>query len=184
MEIWKDIPGYEGLYKINNNGTIISYGRKNQIIKKTCVSKNGYCRVVLSKNNKIKNYLIHRLVAETFIPNPNNYECVNHKDENKLNNNVENLEWCTFTYNINYGTRTKRIAEKIRITHKGRHFSPKTEFKKSMGAIKVYNATTNRIYSSMQEAFKETGVPTSNICNCCKGKASQAGGYKWEYYSL
>lgn len=182
IEEWKDIPGYKGLYKINNNGEIISYSRKKPIIKKSTISKNGYCRVSLYKNKISKIYLIHRLVALVFLENPNNYSQINHKDENKLNNNVDNLEWCDSKYNLNYGTRTKRIADKLKVIHKGKHFSPRTEFKKGMGAMKIYNSTNNKIYSSMQEASKDTGVPTSNICNCCKGRIKKAGGYKWEYY--
>lgn len=137
-EIWKDIPNYEGIYKINNLGEIRRYSTyciyDRRIPEyhniKAHIDKNGYYRVLLSKNNKIKNYLVHRLVAQTFIPNPNNLPQVNHKDENKTNNNVNNLEWCTRSYNCQYGTRTKRIAEKTRITNKGKHFSPNTEFKK------------------------------------------------------
>lgn len=137
-EIWKDIPDYNGIYKISNFGNVRRYStyckKDNRIpeyhIVKTHIHKLGYYRVTLSKNNKSKNYLLHRLVAQVFIPNPNNLPQVNHKDENKLNNNVNNLEWCTRSYNCRYGTRTKRIAEKTRITNKGKHFSPNTEFKK------------------------------------------------------
>ena len=104
MEIWKDITGYESLYQISNKGRIKSLQRfvtsKNgskQLIKekirKTSVTTAGYEYVVLSSNGKCKTLLIHRLVAESFIPNPNNLECVNHKDENKSNNCVDNLEW-------------------------------------------------------------------------------------------
>ena len=137
-EVWKDISNYNGIYKINNFGEIRRYSTyckyDNRIPEyhniKAHIDKSGYYRVILSKNNKSKNYLVHRLVAQTFISNPNNLPQVNHKDENKMNNNVDNLEWCTRSYNCQYGTRTKRIAEKTRITNKGKHFSPNTEFKK------------------------------------------------------
>ena len=85
--------------------------RKEKILK-TYIDKYGYAYVVLCKNNKTHLATIHRLVAEAFIPNYNNLPQINHKDENKLNNNINNLEWCTCKYNINYGTRTKRAFDK------------------------------------------------------------------------
>lgn len=142
-EIWKDICDYNGIYKISNYGEIRRYNTycelDNRIPKyhvvKQYVDKNGYCKVILSKNNKQKNHLVHRLVAQAFIPNINNLPQVNHKDENKLNNCIDNLEWCSRSYNCKYGTRTKRIAEKTKITNKGKHFSPKTEFKKGWNKL-------------------------------------------------
>jgi len=142
-EEWKDIPNYNGVYKINNFGEIRRYSSyykyDNRIpeyhIVKQHIHKSGYYRVTLSKNNKIKNYSVHRLVALTFIPNPNNLPQVNHKDEDKSNNSVSNLEWCSASYNCKYGTRTKRIAEKTKITNKGKHFSPNTEFKKGWNKL-------------------------------------------------
>ena len=105
-EIWKDIDGYEGLYKVSNLGRVksLNYLRKG-IEKERIPNKNnsGYLIVGLHKDGKIKNFLIHRLVAEAFIENVNDLPQVNHKDENKLNNCVENLEWCSAKYNSNYG---------------------------------------------------------------------------------
>ena len=188
-EIWKDIPNYEGTYKINNFGEIRRYNTYSTYDKripkyhniKAHIGKSGYYRVVLNKNNKAKNYLVHRLVAQAFIPNPNNLPQINHKDENKGNNSVNNLEWCTLKYNCNYGTRTQRIADKLKIMHKGKHFSKQNEFKKGQNAKKVINITTNKIYNSMQDAMKDTGIFVSNICNCCKGNIKTAGGYIWKY---
>lgn len=118
QEIWKDIKNYEGLYKISNLGRVKSLPkyagrsyRKEKILK-TYLDKNGYVKVILCKNNKTRFLSIHRLLAEAFIPNPNDYPQINHKDENKQNNSLNNLEWCTCKYNINYGTRTKRDVEK------------------------------------------------------------------------
>ncbi len=112
-EIWKDIEGYEGLYQVSNLGDVRSLkyagGNKVKILKQGNV--NGYKRVSLHKNNKQKNYFVHRLVAMTFIPNPNNLPLVNHKDENKTNNSVDNLEWCTQKYNINYGSAIKKVVK-------------------------------------------------------------------------
>lgn len=117
-KIWKDIIGYEGLYQISDTGEIKSLAkmagrsRRKERILKTYLDKDGYVKVILCKNNKTHFLSVHRLLAEVFIPNPFNYEQINHKDENKKNNNLTNLEWCTCKYNINYGTRTKRAMEK------------------------------------------------------------------------
>ena len=103
-EIWKDIKGYEGLYQISNYGRVKSFGgkirsHKNDMILKLKI-RNTYNVTNLTKNDKKKSFQIHRLVAEAFIPNPNNYPIVNHKDENPLNNYVDNLEWCTQKFNV------------------------------------------------------------------------------------
>lgn len=95
-EIWKDIKGYEGLYKVSNLGKLKN--AKGDIIGK-CIIKEGYNRLQLINNHTKKNYLVHRLVALNFIDNPNNYECINHKNGIKTDNRVENLEWCTRKYN-------------------------------------------------------------------------------------
>ena len=108
-ECWKDIKGYEGIYQVSNTGKIKSLKRtyKNRIckekIKTPVITPKGYYRVGLCKEGKTKFYYIHRLVAQTFLPNENNLPQVNHKDENKLNNCINNLEWCDNEYNINYG---------------------------------------------------------------------------------
>lgn len=113
MEEWKNIIGYEGLYEVSNKGNVRNV-RRNTLLK---LSKNyyGYIRVALSKNG-IKTWLrVHRLVAQAFLPNPDNLPQINHKDEDKLNNCVENLEWCTAKYNNNYGDRLKKsINTKIK----------------------------------------------------------------------
>lgn len=100
IEIWKDIKGYEGLYQISNCGNVKSLKTNKNLYLS---DSKGYQRVGLYKGKRIM-YAVHRLVAETFIPNPNNYPCVNHKDYNKKNNNVTNLEWCNHKYNNNYGS--------------------------------------------------------------------------------
>ena len=153
----KDIKDYEGLYAITTDGNVWSY--KSRKFLKPYLIKGGYHIVGLYNNGKRKKFLIHRLVAEAFIPNPNNLPCVNHKDENKSDNNVNNLEWCSYEYNNNYGTRVKRSAEK------------KSEA--------VYCVELDRTFKSQTEAVKELGISQGNISNCLTGKIKTAGGYHW-----
>lgn len=105
-EIWRDIPGYEGLYEVSSYGSVRNLVTGKLI--KSSLKKDGYSRVCLSKNGLRKCMNIHRLVAQAFIPNPDCFPQVNHKDENKANNRVDNLEWCTSKYNVNYGSAQKR----------------------------------------------------------------------------
>lgn len=119
QERWCDIPEYKGKYQISNLGRIKSLSRTSnnrngsfktkEIIMKPMKASNGYLIACLWKNNKQKKFIIHKLVADAFIPNPNGYKEINHKDENKENNIVDNLEWCNHKYNMNYG----KIKEKI-----------------------------------------------------------------------
>lgn len=113
-EVWKDIEGYEGLYQVSNTGQVKSLNYKGHgVVKllKQDIIHNGYKRVSLVKNGKKKNYLVHRLVAIAFLPNPHGYKEINHIDENKVNNMISNLEWCSRKYNMNYGTVIKRSSE-------------------------------------------------------------------------
>lgn len=119
-EIWKDIKGYEKLYQVSNLGNVrrikfINNRTQKDKIKmlKLIKDKKGYLKINLWKNNKSKMFLVHRIVAETFILNSNNLPQVNHKDENKSNNCVENLEWCSQKYNNNYGNRLNNIRKKL-----------------------------------------------------------------------
>ena len=118
MEEWKSIPGYEGLYEVSSYGRVRSldrYDRRNCFRKGRILKQNndgrGYMSIELCLNSKIKRYLVHRLVAQAFIPNPDNLPEVNHKDENPENNSVTNIEWCNRSYNINYGTRKDKVRE-------------------------------------------------------------------------
>ena len=113
MEEWRDIEGYEGLYQISSLGRVKSFPRPTTPggILKINKRKDGYCSVMLCKNGKTKRFLVHRLVAKAFIPNPNNLPMINHKNENPSKNIVDNLEWCDNKYNCNYGTLPKRKSE-------------------------------------------------------------------------
>lgn len=113
MEVWKDIPMYAGIYEVSTLGRVRSKvtGKVSIPIK----TESGYLKVAIYLNGRMKSERIHRLVATTFIPNPKNYPQVNHIDEDKTNNRVDNLEWCDSQYNINYGTRTQRAKKAISI---------------------------------------------------------------------
>lgn len=131
MEEWKDIKGYEGLYQVSSEGrvksldhTIVCYNGKGVATKKHTgkilkpFSRSPFYKSVsLRKDGEMRQLLVHRLVAEAFIPNTNNFPLINHKDENPSNNFVENLEWCTHLYNMNYGTCQKRKSEKLKRKH-------------------------------------------------------------------
>ena len=117
LEIFKDIKGYEDLYQVSNLGRVKSLKRISpqghllkERIKKQSNRGGGYLFVTLCKSGIQTMYSVHRLVAEAFLSNPDNLPCVNHKDENKQNNCVDNLEWCSYQYNCNYGTRNKKIS--------------------------------------------------------------------------
>lgn len=208
-EIWKDIPGYEGLYKVSNLGNVKSLKRNGikGIILKGEKDEFDYKRVTLCKKNKTKKYKVHRLVAQAFIPNPNNLPQINHKDENSKNNNVENLEWCTAKYNSNYGNHNEKIRQRMLQNNpfKGKHHSPKTleklrlaklgrhlseEQKKKIGVAnkgkgrigkKVYCVELNKTFNSVVDAEKQLGIFNPNIVQVCLGKRKTAGGYHWWY---
>ena len=127
-QIWKDIPNYEGKYQVSNTGRVrsLNYNRTGKIkVRKQGKDKLGYKSVFLCKDGKNKGYLVHRLVALAFIPNPNNYPVINHKDENPSNNYYKNLEWCTQEYNCNYGNCRKKMSE----ARKGKHHTEETKRK-------------------------------------------------------
>jgi hypothetical protein len=179
------------LYQVSNLGRIKSlpkemgnkYFSKEKIMKLQIINGNRY-QIRLIKNKLAKNYRVHRLVAEAFIPNPNNLPQINHKDENPLNNNVSNLEWCTRTYNILYGKAGKERYEKMRLTQR---YS-----RKDLQPVECINKENNEIvrrFASIGEAVREMfGIAgrthiRSNIAQCCQGKGhvKTVMGYKWRY---
>lgn len=181
METWKEIKNYEGLYEITCNGVIKSLPkklpnggfRKEKLIK-LILDKNGYYRVRLWKNGKVKWFSVHRLVAETFLPNPNNLPCVNHKDENKLNNHVSNLEWCTYEYNNNYGTKKERCSQnqKYRV-----HIRPVLQFDLDGNFIREWKSI---IEAEEFVAGKRTGL-ICKAANPNNNRLKTYKGYLWRY---
>ena len=177
-EIWKDIYfeengviwDYRGLYQVSNFGRIKSFNyNNNTIIRKLNFNKQGYVYIMLQKNKKKKMFRVHRLVAHMFIPNPENLPEVNHKDENKENNNVNNLEWCTHEYNNNYGTKNERHSKKISGENNywynklgGEHGSSIkiNQYDKQLNLIKQWN--------SIMDIERELGFNHTNISKCCK----------------
>ena len=170
MEIWKDIKGYEGKYQVSNLGNVKSLKRDK--VMSPIVRRHGYFGVQLyDGKGKQKTYSIHRLVAQTFIDNPNNYAEVNHKDENKTNNCVDNLEWCTHKQNARYGTRGKRIGEK----HTNNTWHSKRVAQHTLEGELIQE------FPSLAQVKRELGFAQSAICNCARGKIYMAYGYTWKY---
>ena len=129
------------------------------------IQKNGYAYVSLYKNKSLKAMRLHRIVATAFIPNPDNYPVINHIDENKANNMVENLEWCTHKYNSNYGNRIEKTVSPLR---------------KPIGKYGS-NGNLLKVYKGINEAARVENLSAGDICMVCKGQRIKAGGYKWGY---
>ena len=201
-EIWKDIEGYEGHYKISSFGRV--YSIKSGILLKQ-QNKKGYLVSCLCKNGKFKYIPTHRLVALNFIPNPENLPHVNHKDENKQNNCVSNLEWCTVEYNINYGTRTERATksntdsghfkklakdlkeagffeERTRKLRENGKYKEMSDNLRKLLSKKIKCIETGKVYDSMISASRDLNIPQGSISNCCNGKRKSAHGYHFEYF--
>jgi len=161
--MWKQIEG-ASRYFVNEKGEVLSKAKKDRIIKPHKSTNNYLMANIYFDDGNHRYMTIHRLVADAFIPNPNNLPQVNHKDENKENNNVLNLEWCDEKYNSNYGTGHARqvMATSKPVIQKNR------------------NGEYVAIYSSGKEAERQTGISNRNINKSCK-KGIMAGGYLWEF---
>lgn len=168
MALWKEIAGYEGMYLISDNGEVVSLPRTVKSGEKTIHRKAKpikahlrgreklkYEAVTLSKDGQRKSYSVHRLVANAFLPNPENLPEINHKDENPLNNKVENLEWCSRQYNIDYS--------------------------KSRPVAQIEDGKVIAVFKSIKEAGRQTGIKRTGINNVVCGIAKTAGGFNWKY---
>ena len=187
MEIWKDIEGYEGLYQVSNKGRIKSLNRidsrghkVNEKILSSKPNNKGYLRVHLYKNGKRKPFSVHRLVAIAFIPNPNNLLEVNHKDENKENNTVDNLEWCDRKYNANYGGRNERAS----VSNKGKKHKKHKKYKKPKFKKQILCIETGEIFDTSQDVinimFNGKGYSSHIRANIC-GQRKSAYRYHFKY---
>ena len=169
FENWLPIPNYEDLYEIDTFGNVRSLRRN--IILKPNIDRKGYYKVGLTKDKKQKYYFIHRLVAFTFLPNPNNYPVINHKDGNPKNNYVENLEWCTQRHNIQHAYDTG-LKKGVSAEHKGSN-NPKSKLTEEQ-VLKILEFKKNKI--SIKEAFK---ILNYNISFSCFEQIWY--GYNWKY---
>ncbi len=160
VETFVEIEGFEN-YEVSNLGKVRNM--KNGRIIKPHLNENGYLKHWLFENNKKKYLSLHRIIAIAFIDNPEEKPCVNHIDENKLNNDLSNLEWCTVKENNIHGTRIKRASEKC--------------FKKVIQLD--LNDNMLNVFESMTQAEQKTGALVSHISACCNGKRKSAGGFKW-----
>ena len=181
--MFKDIPGFEDYYQVNENGIVKGKDRlvwngkgyklqTGNIIKQQ-TNKKGYKLVYLSKKHHKKTCLVHRLVALTFIPNPNNYEQVNHIDCNKSNNNVNNLEWCTNLYNQRHAIANGRIHRSLNCGKK----------RIKVMKIDIKSGEILEKYDSIAEAGRINNLNAANINSVCKGLRNFCGGYIWKYVS-
>ena len=190
-EIWRNIKDYEGYYQVSNLGNVRSvdryiehnngqiHFRKSQLLKSQ-IGKYGYCYVVLSKNNHQKTKTNHRLVAETFIPNPKNKPEVNHKSRIKLENFVNNLEWVTSKENVqhSFNVGTRKVAKYWLGKHGNNHIKSKT--------VLQYDLSGNYLndFGSTHEAKRLTGINQGHISEVCRGERKTAGGFTWEYVKI
>lgn len=174
---WKDVVGFEGLYKVSDTGKIYSV-KSNRVIKHK-ISKTGYCNIELHKDGKPIMKYVHRLVAEAFVDNPTNKPQVNHKDGNKQNNHFSNLEWVTASENQRHALLNGLHAPSPMAGKIGA-LNPCSK------TIYQYDTEGNFIkkWDSISDASRELGIGNSNISNCLSGRYKTAGGYKWSLTRL
>ena len=181
-EEWRPCSGFEGFYEVSNTGQVRSIAvysykykrvlkRKSPKLKAQETTREGYKRVLLSIYGVQYHCAVHRLVARAFVPNPENLPCVNHKDEVTGNNNADNLEWCTWKYNSNYGTLPRRISERMAVNH---------PTSKTVNQYKI-DGTFVTSYRSLNDAGRAIGVTGGMIGRVCKGKSKTAGGFIFKY---
>lgn len=199
-EIWKDVVGYEGFYLVSNIGRIATlshnveyvsvydgieikktFGAK-QCLRKLHRGKHGYIECTLRDSKRVKLMKVHRIVAQAFIPNPNNLPEVNHKNEDKTDNRSENLEWCTQKYNANYGTRNNRLKSSISCAHKrGAYQNANQKSRKAIIGISLIDNTT--IIFEKSADLHECGFERHLVSKCCRGLRKDHKGYKWMFLS-
>lgn len=160
-EEWREIKGFEGCYSVSNYGRI----RNRTRLLNPCKTQKGYLCVNLTKDGKAKKFLVHRLVAIAFIENVNNYPTVNHIDENKQNNASDNLEWCSYSYNNNYGKRNEKVRAKM-----------------SQKVVMISPDGEETVFAGIRAASKSTGIKSQNICKVLSKTRKTAGGCGWKRF--
>lgn len=199
-EEWRDVVGYEGYYMVSNLGRIATLShtvdytsvydgvkvkkafKTKQCLRKLHNGKHGYVECTLRDSKRIKLMKVHRIVAKSFIPNPQKLPSVNHKDEDKTNNKVENLEWCTCEYNVNYGTRNERLKSSLSDAHKnGLYNNAYRVGRKPIVGISLLDNTT--LFFEKSSDLKEYGFERHLVSKCCRNLRKDYKGYKWMYLS-
>lgn len=170
--IWKEIKGFPN-YKINNFGNVLNI-KRNKIIKEDKSNGRGYCNITLYNNGKTYRKVIHRLVAEAFIPNPENKPQVNHIDGDKTNNNVNNLEWVTQSENMKHAFNTRLEIHGMK--NRKHTNESKNKMRKTIICVE-----TGKIYNGLIEAEKLLGISTKQISKCLRKVNKTAGGFHWNY---
>lgn len=173
-EVWKDVVGYEGLYRISNQGTVCRLYKNGKVNFMTPRILNGYWRVKLCNGNTQKEYFLHRLIAQAFIPNPDNKPEINHINGIKTDNRIENLEWVTRSENAIHATKTGLLKYSEYRYNRARDINSKP----------VMCVETRKIYVSCTEAGKDIKTDAAHIGECISGKRSTAGGYHWKLVSI
>ena len=177
-EVWKPVAGYEGLYEVSNFGNVKSINWRKKGCSKNLWLKphpNGYLQVELAKDGTRRFFTVHRLVANAFLSNPLGLPQVNHRDENKKNNCVENLEWCTASYNTKYSIERRKNVEH-------REFRGRNSKYKHSAVLQIsVDGNVVKEWENPRAIFLETGMSDWSISECCRGKRKTAYGYKWQY---
>lgn len=188
VEIWKDVDGFEGLYQISSYGKIKSlhyYGGDREKVLIPIKDKDGYLTIGIWKNKKRHSRKIHRLVAAAFIPNPENLPQVNHKDENPENNMVENLEWCTCRYNINYGTHNlKNAIAQTGKKHTAEHIMKIRANAPASKPVFMIDSDSMEIieeFPSASEAARRIKGTATNVSFACRNQGTKYKGCFWRY---
>ena len=194
QEVWKDVAGYEGLYQVSNLGRVksrryyVKYGAVREKVLKPVAGKARYAYIMLNKNGEQRKARVHRLVAEHFLQNSNDFPCVNHKDQNPLNNRADNLEWCTQKYNLNYGTAREKIADKmLKGSYKSDYMKPIYAFLPTGEFVGKFDniwgaaeyVRENKLYS-LSHGFIRHSVRCA-INRCCMERSSVSFGLVWKY---
>lgn len=180
MTTWRQVPGYEGLYEVSSDGRVRSVEHVTNGVRKPSkelavkvYKSHRYARVRLYKNMKSRDWMVHRLVAMAFVPNPDNKPQVNHIDGNKLNNKADNLEWCTQAENNRHAIDTGLQNPLVMLNGT----------KKKVLQISINDGKTVKEWDSLSDAARGLGLQVSNISHCCKGRIKSTGGYKWRLAS-